>query len=295
MKMNPRQYTEKLGLSEQMGHVVNLSGKLYVTVAGLRVLAQRAGVVSIVCQPVNEWCDPEKGVFYFRCEVVMPGDRLFVEYGSSAGSPVGKRGGNHALLGHACTRATGRALRLALEIELPLFEESGLSRPANGPKRAETTQARPDTRSKPEIDYFDYYAKQIKLANDSERLDQIGRDIKANRSVDKQTRDALREVFNARHRERMAAAAEAEEKEKAKLLKAYFAKLRESGFDKAASDGAIKTKIGASSHKEIHPVSLRRMIDALQPYKGPALSSVPKQSDPFVNHLEYARAFAGDA
>ena len=117
-------YTEQLELSQDMGHVMNLQGKIYVTVAGLRVLAQRQGVVSIEVTPMKDWCQPTEGLFFMQCTVTMPDGRTFTEYGSSHTSHVGGRGGFHALMGHASTRATGRALRNALDIQLPLFEES---------------------------------------------------------------------------------------------------------------------------------------------------------------------------
>ena len=117
-------YINQLGLSQEMGHVMNLQGKIYITVAGLRVLAQRQGVVGIDLSPVVEWCEPTEGLYFMRCTITMPDGRIFTEYGSSHKSQVGNRGGFHALMGHASTRATGRALRNALDIELPLFEES---------------------------------------------------------------------------------------------------------------------------------------------------------------------------
>ena len=124
MQNKTKNYTEQLGLSMELGHVMSLQNKTYITVAGLRVLAQKQGVVSIIIEPVTEWCQPTEGLFFMMCTVLMPDGRRFTEYGSSHKSQVGGRGGFHALMGHASTRATGRALRNALDIALPLFEES---------------------------------------------------------------------------------------------------------------------------------------------------------------------------
>ena len=117
-------YTQQLGLSQELGHVMQLQNKTYITVAGLRVLAQRQGVVNILVEPMLEWCNPSEGLFYMKASVTMPDGRTFTEFGCSHKSQVGKRGGLHALMGHASTIATGRALRNALDIALPLFEES---------------------------------------------------------------------------------------------------------------------------------------------------------------------------
>ena len=298
MKMNPQQYTEKLNLSEQLGHVQSLSGKLYVTVAGLRVLAQRADVQSIVCTPIDEWCKPDEGVFYVQCSVGMPGDRIFVEYGSSHGSPVGKRGGNHALLGHACTRATGRALRLALDIELPLFEESGAAHLV-GEQPTVTKQSQPkvDLRTKAEIAIAraqnrqalsevweqitkDFpndkdlqskkYAREqwldmrddIASADSIGRLDVLGKAINNNREKygGINALQVLREIYRARRAEvAVAGPAPMTDKQRGKL----FALLNERGITKEQHNRIIDAVFGVASHKDLQSADVARMIDAL--------------------------------
>ena len=93
MNNKTKAYTDQLGLSMDMGHVIQLQGKTYITVAGLRVLAQKQGVVSIDIEPVSEWCQPSEGLFFMKSTVVMPDNRKFIEYGSSHISQVGGRGG----------------------------------------------------------------------------------------------------------------------------------------------------------------------------------------------------------
>lgn len=300
MKMNPRQYTEKLNLSEQLGHVVSLSGKLYVTVAGLRVLAQRADVQTIECAPVWDWCKPEEGVFYIQCSVTMPGDRIFVEYGSSVGSQAGKRGGNHALLGHACTRATGRALRLALEVELPLFEESGhdqkdqQQRPVTNqsqpkqPKldkrewakiaifRAQSRQALSDAWTQIEKDFpndKDLQAKKyareqwldmrddIASADSIGRLDALGKTISANRSK----YGGINELQQLReiYKARRLEVAKSPAKITDQQRKKLFAMLKEKGISHEEHKKAIDACFGASSHNDLQSADVAKMIDAL--------------------------------
>jgi len=297
MKMNPQQYTEKLNLSEQLGHVQSLSGKLYVTVAGLRVLAQRADVQTIECAPVWDWCKPDEGVFYVQCSVTMPGDRIFVEYGSSHGSPVGKRGGNHALLGHACTRATGRALRLALDIELPLFEESGAVLVGEQPTVTKQSQPKVDLRTKAEIaisragsrqalsDVWplierDFpndkdlqskkYAREqwldmrddIASADSIGRLDTLGKTIGANPAKygSENAVAALRKIYKARRGEvAVAGPAPMTDKQRGKL----FALLGERGITKEQHNRIIDAVFGVASHKDLQSADVARMIDAL--------------------------------
>ena len=296
MKMNPRQYTEKLNLSEQLGHVVSLSGKLYVTVAGLRVLAQRADVQTIECAPVWDWCKPDEGVFYVQCSVTMPGDRLFVEYGSSHGSPVGKRGGNHAMLGHACTRATGRALRLALDIELPLFEESGAAQlVGNQPKqqnqpglqkrtkaeiaisRAQNRKALSEVWAEIEKDFpndEDLQAKKycreqwldmrddIASADSIGRLDTLGRAISANRAKYGGINELqkLREIYKARRAEVAKSPAKITDQQRKKL----FAMLKEKGISHEEHKKVIDACFGVSSHNDLQSADVAKMIDALE-------------------------------
>lgn len=142
-KLNANEYADQLGLSQQMGHVISLQGKLYVTCAGLRVLAQREEV-AIHTEPVWAWCKPADGEYYVTATATRKDGRVYTEHGCSHSSKVGGRGGKHALLGHATTRATGRVLRNALSIELPLFEESGLEPPEQRQQnRNRTEQAKP--------------------------------------------------------------------------------------------------------------------------------------------------------
>ena len=299
MKMNPQQYTEKLNLSEQLGHVQSLSGKLYVTVAGLRVLAQRADVQTIECAPVWDWCKPDEGVFYVQCSVTMPGDRLFVEYGSSHGSPVGKRGGNHAMLGHACTRATGRALRLALEVELPLFEESG-----HDQQRPVTNQSQPKQPKQPKLDKREkakiaisraqnrkalsevweqitkdfpndkdlqgkkYCREQwldmrddIASADSIGRLDTLGKTISGNRAKYGGINElqALREIYKARRAEVAKSPAKITDQQRKKL----FAMLKEKGISHEEHKKVIDACFGVSSHNDLQSADVAKMIDAL--------------------------------
>ena len=254
---------------------------------------------SIVCTPIDEWCKPDEGVFYVQCSVTMPGDRIFVEYGSSHGSPVGKRGGNHALLGHACTRATGRALRLALDIELPLFEESGAAHLV-GEQPTVTKQSQPkvDLRTKAEIaiaraqnrqalsevwehitnDFPDdkdlqskKYAREqwldmrddIASADSIGRLDVLGKTIGANPAKygSENAVAALREIYKARRGEVASAGpATMTDKQRGKL----FAMLKEEGISHEEHKKIIDACFGVSSHNDLQSADVARMIDALQ-------------------------------
>jgi len=281
--MNAKDYTKKLNLSEQMGHVVNLQGKLYVTVAGLRVLAQRADVVRIDCEPVWDWCEPSNGLFYVRCVVEMPNARTFTEYGCSDRSPVGKRGGNHALLGHASTRATGRALRLALEIELPLLEESGVDQRSSNQRSSNQAQA--PTRKQDEI----YRRLQNGIAEQNTTADLMYFRNVINRDKDSlhpTQVEYLREAYKERHK----VIEETREATKKLQYKAYFAILKREGYTKEDSDLAIRRCFGVDSHADLSYENIMYMIRQVDDgYTGPPLSVEPEKSSMYQCHLEWAR------
>jgi len=131
-KLNTREavekYCEEHGLSKELGHVEVLRNKFYITAAGLRQLAHQQGVQNVALELVHS--DFQKNVYVIKATVQMAGEngelKTFEDFGSSSGSGVGRGGKDgHALLGHASTRATARAYRLALDVPLPVFEESG--------------------------------------------------------------------------------------------------------------------------------------------------------------------------
>lgn len=131
-KLNTREavekYCEEHGLSKELGHVEVLRNKFYITAAGLRQLAHQQNVQNVALDLIHS--DFIKNVYVIKATVTMMGKddtlKTFEDFGSSSGSGVGRGGSDgHALLGHAATRATARAYRLALDVPLPVFEESG--------------------------------------------------------------------------------------------------------------------------------------------------------------------------
>jgi len=280
--MNANEYTQKLNLSQQMGHVMNLQGKLYVTVAGLRVLAQRAGVQSIKVSPVEAWCAPDKGLFYVQATVVMPDNRVFTEYGSSHGSKVGGRGGNHALLGHASTRATGRALRNALDIALPLFEESGID-----PATVRQTQAPPRKEKQKAFSqaYEDLLQQMMKAGTET-----VLQGVAASIGTHNLHPVELQELRRA-YRVKKESLQEDLQVVKNKALAAYFATLQKSPWNKACSDRAIKSAYNVDSHTDLVVAQIQHMTKQADrdAYTGPPLSQTPGDRSMFQCHLEWAR------
>src|SRR5437868_7264635 len=113
-----RTLTENYGFAIALGDLLLLSGKWYVTHAGLLRLAARSRCHSIQVEQVRDYCDPVTGRWVFKASVYKTrSSKGFVGYGDADPSNVSSmvRG---AELRIAETRAVNRALRKAYGIGL---------------------------------------------------------------------------------------------------------------------------------------------------------------------------------
>ena len=117
--------TAAYGVSVAEGDLSLISGKWYVTHAGLLRLAARRRCAAISVRPVPEFCDPDIGRWVFKANVYKArGSRSFGGYGDANPSNVSQlvRGAEMRI---AETRAVNRALRKAYGIGLCSVEELG--------------------------------------------------------------------------------------------------------------------------------------------------------------------------
>jgi len=111
--------------SVELGDLLFLDGKWYVTHAGLLRLAQRRHCAGIRVQQVREFCDPGAGRWVFKATLYKrPGSPGFVGFGDADPSNTSPlvRGAEMRV---AETRAVNRALRKAYGIGLCSVEELG--------------------------------------------------------------------------------------------------------------------------------------------------------------------------
>jgi hypothetical protein len=122
-----RDLTENFSFSVARGEIQLLSGKWYVTHAGLLGLGQRKRCVGIHVQQVHQFCDPAINRWVFKATVYKsPRSRGFVGYGDADPSNVSSLV-HGAEMRVAETRAVNRALRKAYGIGLCSVEELGCS------------------------------------------------------------------------------------------------------------------------------------------------------------------------
>jgi hypothetical protein len=124
---NLKELTDRHALSVAAGDLQLLSGKWYVTHAGLLSLAQRRRCVGMRVEQVSQFCDPVVGRWVFKATVyTSPRSHGFVGYGDADLSNVSYlvRGAEMRV---AETRAVNRALRKAYGIGLCSVEELGWS------------------------------------------------------------------------------------------------------------------------------------------------------------------------
>jgi hypothetical protein len=119
----------QLSLEHQLsligGDLLLLSGKWYITHAGLLKIAHRNGCMAIEVEPALEFSAPEEKRWVFRATVRKQGDgHVFVGYGDADPANVGPSM-HGAELRIAETRAVNRALRKAYGIGLCSAEELG--------------------------------------------------------------------------------------------------------------------------------------------------------------------------
>jgi hypothetical protein len=120
-----REITREFQLSLERGELLLLSGKWYITHAGLLKIAHRDGCAAIEVEPALEFSAPDEKRWVFRATVRKQGDgHVFVGYGDADPTNVGPNM-HGAELRIAETRAVNRALRKAYGIGLCSAEELG--------------------------------------------------------------------------------------------------------------------------------------------------------------------------
>jgi hypothetical protein len=119
-----RDMTRKLHLSIQVGDLLMLDGRWYVTHSGLLRLAQRRKCSGIKTQLVENVSNPSEGRWVFKAIVLKPGSQSFVGYGDADPSNVSYMV-QGAEMRVAETRAVNRALRKAYGIGICSVEEIG--------------------------------------------------------------------------------------------------------------------------------------------------------------------------
>jgi hypothetical protein len=130
-----RALTENYGFAVELGDLLFLDGKWYVTHAGLLRLAQRRHCMGIRVQQVREFCDPAAGKWVFKATLYRRvGSHGFVGFGDANPSNVSSlvRGAEMRV---AETRAVNRALRKAYGIGLCSVEELGWLTGSPGPAK----------------------------------------------------------------------------------------------------------------------------------------------------------------
>ena len=121
-------------LSLKAGDLLLLTGRWYVTHAGLLRIARRYHCCGIESQPVHQLCDPAGNRFAFRAIVYKYGrSRGFVGYGDADPSNVSPLV-HGAEMRVAETRAVNRALRKAYGIGICSVEELGCRPNAQAPE-----------------------------------------------------------------------------------------------------------------------------------------------------------------
>jgi hypothetical protein len=119
-----RDMTRTLRLSVQVGDLLMLNGRWYVTHSGLLRVAQRRKCSSIKTELVENVSNPSEGRWVFKATVLKSESQTFVGYGDADPSNV-------SFLVHGAemriaeTRAVNRALRKAYGIGICSVEEIG--------------------------------------------------------------------------------------------------------------------------------------------------------------------------
>jgi len=128
-----RDLTESFSFSIARGEIHLLSGKWYVTHAGLLRLSQRRRCLGIRVQQVRQFCDPVTDRWVFKATVYTSSrSKGFVGFGDADPSNVSPLV-HGAEMRVAETRAVNRALRKAYGIGLCLVEELGWAPRSNVP------------------------------------------------------------------------------------------------------------------------------------------------------------------
>jgi hypothetical protein len=103
-------------------YIVNISGREFVTMAGLLDVAHKKGLKSIKTELVIS--EIEKSIYVFKTEVVLKNGSIFVSYGDANPNNVGTMIKPHVIR-MAETRSIARALRWATNIGMTSLEELG--------------------------------------------------------------------------------------------------------------------------------------------------------------------------
>jgi hypothetical protein len=120
-----RQISREFQLSLERGELLLLSGRWYITHAGLLKIAHRDGCTAIEVEPALEFSSPAEKRWVFRATVRKQNNgEIFVGYGDADPTNVGANM-QGAELRIAETRAVNRALRKAYGIGLCSAEELG--------------------------------------------------------------------------------------------------------------------------------------------------------------------------
>lgn len=106
--------------------IVQLKGRDFVMVAGLRELAEEKGLLDIRTEPVLELCIPAERFFVFRASGRFRdaggNESIWEAYGDACPTNSQMKG---AELRHAETRAIARMLRWATNVAMTAIEEMG--------------------------------------------------------------------------------------------------------------------------------------------------------------------------
>ena len=101
-------------------HIINISGKEFVTFDGLLDVAHQKGLESIETELITS--DFEKGFYIFKAKVKLKNGRYCESYGDATPTNVNKMVAQH-IVRMAETRAIARALRWATNIGMCSLEE----------------------------------------------------------------------------------------------------------------------------------------------------------------------------
>ncbi len=131
--------------------IVNLKGKQFIMLGGLRELAEEKGIVDIRTEPVFELCLPAERFFVFcatgRFHDAEGNESQWVAYGDASPANSQMKG---AELRHAETRAVARMLRFATNVAMTAIEEIGPEPHDAPPRNQERRTAPPRARHDPE-------------------------------------------------------------------------------------------------------------------------------------------------
>jgi hypothetical protein len=116
-------------------YIVNISGREFVTMAGLLDVAHKKGLKSIKSEMVL--ADAERSNYIFKTEVILKNGSSFVSYGDANPNNVGTMIKPH-IIRMSETRSIARCLRWATNIGMTSLEELGDKGEHNGNKTSDS-------------------------------------------------------------------------------------------------------------------------------------------------------------